>query len=87
MDEYVVQHDYEMSGYEARAVQHEIDHLEGLLFLDRLVSRRHDLLQRKQLSDDCQMFLTRNKLIRLLSARITSKLNLPSAIFSPRFGK
>lgn len=39
--------DYEMEGYEARAVQHEIDHLDGLLFLDRLVSRRHDLFQRK----------------------------------------
>ncbi|MBE9561838.1 MAG: peptide deformylase [Proteobacteria bacterium] len=47
MDEYGTQHEYEMTGYEARAVQHEIDHLEGMLFLDRLVSRRHDLLQRK----------------------------------------
>lgn len=46
MDEHGVQHEYEMNGYEARAVQHEIDHLEGLLFLDRLVSRRHDLLRR-----------------------------------------
>jgi peptide deformylase len=36
-----------MEGYEARAVQHELDHLDGLLFLDRLVSRRHDLFQRK----------------------------------------
>jgi peptide deformylase len=35
------------SGYEARAVQHEIDHLDGLLFLDRLVSRR-DLFRRKR---------------------------------------
>jgi len=34
-------------GYEARAVQHEIDHLNGLLFLDRLVSRRNDLFKRK----------------------------------------
>lgn len=34
-------------GYEARAVQHEIDHLDGLLFLDRLVSRRNDLFRRK----------------------------------------
>lgn len=34
-------------GYEARAVQHEIDHLDGLLFLDRLVSRRRDLFRRK----------------------------------------
>jgi len=38
---------YEMEGYEARAVQHEMDHLDGMLFLDRLVSRRHDLFQRK----------------------------------------
>ncbi|MGP0565569.1 MULTISPECIES: peptide deformylase [unclassified Nitrospina] len=37
---------YEMEGYEARAAQHEIDHLDGKLFLDRLVSRRHDLAQR-----------------------------------------
>lgn len=39
--------EYDMEGFEARAVQHEIDHLDGLLFLDRLVSRRHDLFQRK----------------------------------------
>lgn len=38
---------YRMEGYEARAVQHEIDHLDGLLFLDRLVSRRNDLFRRK----------------------------------------
>ena len=38
---------YEMEGFEARAVQHEIDHLDGLLFLDRLVSRRNDLFKRK----------------------------------------
>ncbi|MDH5648875.1 MAG: peptide deformylase [Gammaproteobacteria bacterium] len=30
--------EYECSGFEARAVQHELDHLDGLLFLDRLVS-------------------------------------------------
>ncbi|MBE9527366.1 MAG: peptide deformylase [Proteobacteria bacterium] len=39
--------DYECDGYEARAVQHELDHLDGLLFLDRLVSRRTDLFKRK----------------------------------------
>lgn len=39
--------EYEMEGFEARAVQHEIDHLDGLLFLDRLVSRRNDLFKRK----------------------------------------
>ena len=39
--------DYDMFGYEARAVQHELDHLDGLLFLDRLVSRRNSLFRRK----------------------------------------
>jgi len=40
--------EFEMEGFEARAVQHEIDHLDGLLFLDRLVSKRHDLFRRKK---------------------------------------
>ena len=39
--------EFEMEGYEARAVQHEVDHLDGMLFVDRLVSRRTDLFQRK----------------------------------------
>ena len=47
LDENGNQHEYEMEGFEARAVQHEIDHLDGLLFLDRLVSRRYDLFKRK----------------------------------------
>lgn len=38
---------FDMEGFEARAVQHEMDHLDGLLFLDRLVSRRNDLFRRK----------------------------------------
>jgi len=38
---------YQFEGFEARAVQHEMDHLDGLLFLDRLVSRRTDLFARK----------------------------------------
>ena len=38
---------FTMTGFEARAVQHEMDHLDGLLFLDRLVSRR-DLFRRKK---------------------------------------
>ena len=36
----------QISDYEARAVQHEIDHLNGKLFLDRLVSRRNGLSKR-----------------------------------------
>ncbi len=46
-DENGDQHEYQCAGYEARAVQHEADHLDGLLFLDRLVSRRTDLFKRK----------------------------------------
>lgn len=46
-DEFGTPLHYEFEGYEARAVQHEIDHLDGLLFLDRLVSRRNDLFRRK----------------------------------------
>lgn len=37
----------DMQGFEARAVQHELDHLDGLLFLDRVVSRRSDVFRRK----------------------------------------
>jgi len=40
-------YEHALQGFEARAVQHEIDHLDGLLFLDRLVSRSGDLFQRK----------------------------------------
>jgi peptide deformylase len=46
-DQHGAQHGYQMHGFEARAVQHEMDHLDGLLFLDRLVSRRNDLFRRK----------------------------------------
>ena len=38
---------FAMEGFEARAAQHEIDHLDGLLFVDRVVSRRTDLFRRK----------------------------------------
>ncbi len=39
--------EYEMEGFQARAIQHELDHLDGMLFIDRVVSRRTDLFQRK----------------------------------------
>jgi peptide deformylase len=29
----------EVDAFEARAIQHELDHLDGLLFLDRVVAR------------------------------------------------
>lgn len=47
-DEQGAEHKIESVGYEARAIQHEMDHLDGLLFLDRLVSRRADLFKRKK---------------------------------------
>lgn len=47
LDEQGQEQQLESEGYEARAIQHEIDHLDGLLFLDRLVSRRNDLFKRK----------------------------------------
>jgi len=31
---------YEFEGFEARVVQHELDHLDGILFLDRVMSAR-----------------------------------------------
>lgn len=34
--------------FEARVMQHEIDHLDGKLFTDRIVSRKRDLFVRKQ---------------------------------------
>ena len=46
-DESGEQHELQCEGFEARAVQHEVDHLDGLLFLDRLVSRKTDLFKRK----------------------------------------
>ena len=39
--------EFDMEGFEARAVQHELDHLDGLLFLDRVVSRHSDIFRRK----------------------------------------
>jgi peptide deformylase len=38
----------ETSGFEAVAIQHEIDHLDGLLFLDRITSLKTGLFRRKK---------------------------------------
>ncbi|PKN12557.1 MAG: peptide deformylase [Deltaproteobacteria bacterium HGW-Deltaproteobacteria-4] len=35
------------SGFEAVAIQHELDHLDGLLFLDRVSSLKTDVFRRK----------------------------------------
>ncbi|MBE0569010.1 MAG: peptide deformylase [Deltaproteobacteria bacterium] len=39
----------EAVGFEAVAIQHEMDHLDGILFLDRIVSIKDDLFRRKKL--------------------------------------
>jgi len=37
----------EAEGFEAVALQHEIDHLDGILFIDRIASMKRDLFKRK----------------------------------------
>jgi peptide deformylase len=37
----------ESEGFEARCLQHEIDHLDGMLFLDRVDSLKTDVFRRK----------------------------------------
>lgn len=36
------------AGFEAVAIQHELDHLNGFLFLDRVSSRKTDIFRRKK---------------------------------------
>jgi len=38
----------ESEGFEARCLQHELDHLDGILFLDRVDSIDHDVFRRKR---------------------------------------
>lgn len=38
----------ETSGFEAILIQHETDHLNGMLFIDRVISKRTDLFRRKK---------------------------------------
>lgn len=38
----------ESIGFEAVAIQHEMDHLDGVLFLDRVVSIKTDIFRRKK---------------------------------------
>ena len=41
----------EAEGFEARALQHELDHLDGLLILDRVASARTDVFRRKRYAE------------------------------------
>jgi len=50
MDEDFVMHDERYDGVVARVIQHEYDHIEGIVFVDRIPSLRKMLLKRR-LSD------------------------------------
>jgi peptide deformylase len=47
-DESDIIRELETSGFEAVAIQHEMDHLDGILFLDRIVSLKTGLFRRKK---------------------------------------
>ena len=47
LDENFVEHDEEFIGKPARVIQHEYDHIEGLVFTDHLVPLRKNLIKNK----------------------------------------
>lgn len=47
VDENFVEHDEEYTGYAARVIQHEYDHLEGEMFVDKVSPLRKTLLRSK----------------------------------------
>ena len=40
-------HEYQLEGFEAIVAQHEVDHLDGTLFFDRVVNVKTDVFRRK----------------------------------------
>jgi len=46
-DENFNEHDEELDGWRARAVQHEYDHIEGVIFTDHLSALRRSLMKNK----------------------------------------
>ena len=47
-DETGTERELETEGFEAVAIQHEMDHLDGILFLDRISSLKSGLFRRKK---------------------------------------
>ncbi len=47
LDEEMQEHDEWAEGYKARCMQHEFDHLEGMMFIDHLSSLRKKMIQGK----------------------------------------
>ncbi len=46
-DEKFIKNEITLDGFESVVVQHELDHLDGILFIDRVISKRTDLFKRK----------------------------------------
>ena len=47
LDEHGVKHEMKADGFMAKCIQHEIDHLDGLLFIDRLSVLKQNLIRKK----------------------------------------
>jgi len=47
LDENFQAHDEIFEGHKARVIQHEYDHLEGILFVDRLIGIRKQMIRSK----------------------------------------
>ena len=47
-DQHGVEHVIEPTDFEARVILHELDHLDGILFLDRVSSLKTDVFRRKR---------------------------------------
>lgn len=47
LDENGVEHTREVEGFLARAIQHEIDHLNGVLFIDRISMSKRETLKKR----------------------------------------
>jgi peptide deformylase len=47
MDENGVQHDEPIEGMLATCLQHEMDHLEGIVFIDHLSRLKRDMIMKK----------------------------------------
>ena len=50
LDEELKPHDEEFTGYKAWVIQHEYDHIEGRVFVDRVAPLRRNLLKGKLLN-------------------------------------
>jgi peptide deformylase len=82
-DEHGKERVIEAEGFEARAFQHELDHLDGKLILDRVASLRTDVFRRKTYETEALMIPRRPHRRRrprgLSAAPRTSRPRTPSS--------